>query len=56
MASYAIKYSEIFFVIRKFFIYIPPTIDSSYGPGHAARSMNLRMRQLMSTTHANLYL
>jgi hypothetical protein len=27
------KYSEIFFVIRKFLAYTPPTIDASYGAG-----------------------
>jgi hypothetical protein len=26
------KYSEIFFVIRKFLAYTPPTIHASYGP------------------------
>ena len=33
VASYAMKYSEIFFVIRKFLAYTPPTIHASYGPG-----------------------
>jgi hypothetical protein len=32
VASYAMKYSEMLFVIRKFFP-IPPTIHASYGPG-----------------------
>jgi hypothetical protein len=32
VASYAMKYSEIFFVIRKFLAYTPPTIHASYGP------------------------
>jgi hypothetical protein len=32
VASYAMKYSEIVFVIRKFLAYTPPTIHASYGP------------------------
>jgi hypothetical protein len=32
VASYAMIYSEIFFVIRKFLVYTPPTIHASYGP------------------------
>ena len=32
VASYAMKYSEIIFVIRKFLADSPPTIYASYGP------------------------
>jgi hypothetical protein len=56
VASYAMKYSETFFVIRKFLAYTPPTIHASYGPAfgsvvidslHAVCKFNLK-----ENTHA----
>ena len=41
VASYAMKYSEIFFVIRKFLAYTPPTIHASYGPVRNADRVSL---------------
>ena len=56
VASYAMKYSEIFFVIRKFFAYTPPTIHASYGPaGGEGRSRTFLCQCTSTVTYREYY-
>jgi hypothetical protein len=41
VASYAMKYSEFFFVIRKVLAYTPPTIHVSYGPAPTSNAYTI---------------